>query len=440
MYVIYGLLLGVAALVGAPWFLYQAIRHRKYVGSLRQRLGMLPVSLNLDREASIWVHAVSVGEVLAVRPLIDALRDRYPRLRLFVSTTTAAGQQVARRSIPEAEGVFFFPFDFAVIVRRVLDVVRPALFVMVENEIWPQLLRECARRGVKSVVVNGRVSTRSYRRYRVIAPFFRRVLAGIDRFCMQSDESARRIIALGADPGRVVVTGSLKFDAAALPALTRGRDRVLRFFRVPRERIVVVAGSTMRGEEAAVLRAFRRVKTVAPHALLVLAPRHAERFDEAMHLARGEGFATMRRSDLPIDADPRADVVVLDSIGELAQVYQLATVAFVGGSLVETGGHNIVEPAVHGRPIVFGPSMSNFTEIATEFLAHDAAVQVPSARALEEVLVELVLDPVRRAALGAAARALVEANRGACDRSLAEIAALVPVGRTAVVQPFRRVH
>jgi 3-deoxy-D-manno-octulosonic-acid transferase len=273
-----------------------------------------------------------------------------------------------------------------------------------------------------------------------VRPFFRRVLAPIDRFCMQSDESARRIIELGADPARVSVTGSLKFDAAALPTLSRGRDRVLRFFRVSPARQVIVAGSTMRGEDLPVLRAFRRVKTAAPGALLLLAPRHAQRFEEAMHLARGEGFSTVRRSALPIDVEPRADVVIVDTMGELAQLYQLATVAFVGGSLVGTGGHNILEPAVFGRPIVFGPFMHNFAEIAREFLAHDAAVQVQSERELEGVLVSLLMDPVRRAGLGAAAKALVEANRGAKDRTMEAIGRLVPPGRPATIHPFRVVH
>jgi 3-deoxy-D-manno-octulosonic-acid transferase len=439
MYLVYSLLLVLTALVGAPWLLWQAVRHRKYVGSLRERLGALPVSLNLDGEPSIWVHAVSVGEVLAARPLLDSLKSRYPGLQLFVSTTTIAGQQMAR-GMREADGVFYFPFDFAFVVRRVLDVVRPRLFVMVESEIWPNLLRECRRRGVKTAIVNGRISARSYPRYRLARPFFRRVLAAVDRCCMQSEESARRVVAIGADPARVIVTGSLKFDAAALPAAARGRDRVLRFFRVSPARLVVVAGSTMRGEELPVLRAFRRVKNMAPGAILLLAPRHAERFGEAAHLARGEGFSTVNRSGLAIDAEPRADVVVIDTIGELAQLYQLATVAFVGGSLVPTGGHNILEPAVFGRPIVFGPHMQNFAEIAREFLAHDAAVQVESERELGQTLVSLLGDPVRRAGLGAAARALVDANRGARDRTIEAIGRLLPPGRPATIHPFRVVH
>jgi 3-deoxy-D-manno-octulosonic-acid transferase len=298
---------------------------------------------------------------------------------------------------------------------------------------------------VKTVMINGRISSRSYPRYRLIRPFFRRVLADVDRFCMQSEESARRVIELGADPAHVTVTGSLKFDSLELPVAAahgRPRERVLRFFRVPAGRTVIVAGSTMRGEEAAVLRAFRGVKTAAPNALLVLAPRHPERFAEAEKLARDEAFVTVRRSDLPIDAEPRADVVVLDTIGELAQLYQIATAVFVGGSLADHGGHNILEPAVFGKPIVFGPHMQNFTEIADAFLSNAAAVQVSSERGLDETLLALVTDPVRRARLGAAARALVEANRGAKTKTLGVVGDLLPRedGQRAVVRPFRLVH
>jgi 3-deoxy-D-manno-octulosonic-acid transferase len=442
MYLAYSLVVVLAVLIGSPYFVYQAVRHRKYVGSLRQRLGLLPISLNLDGDASIWIHAVSVGEALSARPLVEALRQRYPALRLYVSTTTMTGQQVVRQQLQqEIDGVFYFPFDFASIVRRVLDVVRPKLVVFVENEIWPHLLRECRRRGIKTMIVNGRISARSFPRYRLARPFFRRVLTNVDRFCMQGEESARRVIELGADPSRVVVTGSLKFDSAAAPEThARARGRVLRFLRVGADRPVIVAGSTMRGEELAVLRAFRRVKLAAPDALLILAPRHRERFDEAVQLAADEGFSTVRRTELAIDAAPRTDVIVLDTIGELAQVYQIATVAFVGGSLVETGGHNILEPAVFGRPVVFGPYMSNFAEIAGTFLANRAAVQVESARELEDQLAALVADPVRRASLGAAARALVDANKGALERTVEAVVRVMPPARPATIHPFRVVH
>jgi 3-deoxy-D-manno-octulosonic-acid transferase len=271
----------------------------------------------------------------------------------------------------------------------------------------------------------------------------KRVLGDIDRFCVQSEESARRFIDLGADPATVNVTGSLKFDSLDLGPTIQGRarDRVLRHFRVPPSRAVVVAGSTMKGEEAAVLRAFRRLRSAAPNALLVLAPRHPERFQDVARMSREEGLKTVLRSELPIDAEPRADVVVLDTIGELATIYRVATIVFVGGSLVATGGHNILEPAVFGKPIVFGPHMENFTEIAAAFLSNGAAIQVRGDRELDDVLRALVTDSVRRARLGAAGRALVEANRGAKDKSLRVLAELLPQDPTtsypANVRPFR---
>jgi 3-deoxy-D-manno-octulosonic-acid transferase len=439
MYSLYSVLVLVVAVVASPWFLYQALRYKKYVGSLGQRMGYLPVSFNMDADESIWIHAVSVGEVLTARPLISDLKRRYPHLRMFLSTTTMAGQQLARRSVQDVDAVFYFPFDLGVVVRRTLDLVRPKLFIMMETEIWPNLLRECRKRGVKTAVVNGRLSPRSFPRYRMVRGFMRRVLDHVDRFLVQSEESARRFIDLGADPARVVVTGSLKFDSLDL-SQARARDRVLRYFRVPAARPVIVAGSTMKGEETAVLRAFRRVRSAAPNTLLVLAPRNPERFGEVEQLVRSEGWKTAKRTDLAIDSEPRVDVVVLDTIGELATVYQIGTVVFVGGSLVATGGHNVLEPAVFGKPIVFGPHMQNFAEIADAFVSNGAGVQLAGEQQLDEAFLSLMSDPVRRARLGAAARALVEANRGAKEKSVTVLADLLPRETReypANVRPFR---
>jgi 3-deoxy-D-manno-octulosonic-acid transferase len=443
MYFLYTSVSIVVFLALTPYFLYQALRYRKYVVNLRQRFGYLPVSFNVDGEASIWIHAVSVGETLTARALAGDLKRRYPGLRLFVSTTTIAGQQVASREITEADAVFYFPLDLPHIVNRTLRLVKPRLFVVMETEIWPNLLRACHRAGVRTVMANGRISNRSYPRYRLVRPLFRQVLADVDRFCMQSRESADRVIDLGADPARVSVTGNLKFDslkAVAALAPDRSMPRALRFYRLSENRPVVIAGSTMRGEEVAVLRAFGRVRAGRPRALLIVAPRNPERFDEVERLARDEGFRTARRSDLAIDREPAADVVVLDTVGELAQLYRLATVAFVGGSLVPTGGHNILEPAVFGRPIVFGPHMQNFQEIAAAFLEAGAAIQVNDESELEAVLDELLGDPARRAALGRAAQAIVESNQGARERTLAAIAELLPPGGAQPIRPFRIVR
>jgi len=431
---LYSALLYVVAPLAFVATALRGLRDPSYRDRLAERLGFTQLQFTAR---PIWIHAVSVGEVLTARPLIAALRQRYPNLRIVLSTTTIAGQQLARRSVPNVDEVFYFPFDLAVFVRRTLDLVKPRLFLMMETEIWPVVLRECRARGIKTVVVNGRLSSRSFPRYRLIRPFMRRVLQDVDRFCVQSDESARRFIALGADPSTVVVTGSLKFDSLDNSGPLRARDRVLRYFRLPPSRPVIVAGSTMKGEEPAVLRAFRRVRATSPTALLVLAPRHPERFGEVAQLCRNEGWKTARRTELAIDAEPRADIIVVDTIGELASIYQIGTAVFVGGSLVATGGHNVLEPAVFGKPIVFGPHMENFREISEAFVSAGAAVRLDDEGQLETVLLDLLGDPVRRARLGAAARALVEANRGAKDKTMTVIEALVQPASPSNVVPFR---
>jgi 3-deoxy-D-manno-octulosonic-acid transferase len=446
VYVLYSVLIVTFFLVMSPYLAWQALRYRKYIGSLRQRLGYLPISFNLDGEQSIWIHAVSVGEVLTARALLPQLRERYPRYRLFLSTTTMTGQQIARNSLQYVDEVFYFPFDLGFVVNRTLRLVKPKMFIMMETEIWPNLLRACHRAGIKTVLVNGRISSRSYPRYRLARPFFRRVLAHVDRFCMQSEESARRIIDIGAEPDRVAVTGSLKFDSLELPGATtataadRGRQRVLRYFRMGADRPVIIAASTLKGEETPVLEAFQRIRARMPEVLLIIAPRKPERFDEVEQIARRGGWRVARRSELPVDAEPRQDIVILDTIGELAQLYQVATAVFVGGSLVDQGGHNILEPAVFGKPIVFGPYMQNFAEIARAFIDNDAAIQIRTGRELEHALMALLTDPVRRARLGAAARALVEANRGARGKTMTAIARVLPPQDPGNVRPFRVVH
>ena len=442
MYLLYTCLSLVAFAALAPYFAWQALRYRKYVVNLRQRLGYLPVSFNVDGDESIWIHAVSVGETLAARPLASALKARYPGLRLFVSTTTVAGQQVAAREIKEADATFYFP-------------IRPRAHRPPDHA--PGAAPSPGRHGngdlaepAPRVPPPGRAHRDGQRPHLEpllpplpqIRPFIRRVLADVDRFCMQSQESADRVVALGADPSRVRVTGNLKFDAlpAGHPGPERGGPRVLRYFRVAEGRPVIVAGSTMKGEDVPVLKAFARLRTGEERPLLVVAPRHPERFDEAERLAREEGFRVARRSALEIDREPPADVVILDTIGELAQLYRAATVVFVGGSLVPTGGHNILEPAVFGKPIIFGPHMQNFREIATTFLEAGAAEQVSSGEGLEEALRELLADPRRRERLGQAARAIIEVNHGAGERTLAAIAEVLTPGDGRKLRPFRLVR
>ena len=440
MYLVYSALLFVYFLIALPSTLYGVWRRGKAAGSLRERFGRLPVAVNPERRPSIWLHAVSVGEALAARPLLRALRSAYPEHRLVVSTTTATGQRVARGFDGEVDAVCYAPFDFPPFVNRALDRIAPQLLLVVDTEIWPNLLRACRRRGVGVLIVNGRLSDRSFRRYRLVRCCMRRVLADVGHVCAQTGAWARRFVAIGADPARVTVTGSLKFDAVAGSSAGPGaggtEDAGLRAaFAFARQRPVVIAASTLRGEEEPVLRAFARVRQARPDALLVIAPRHPERFDEARGIAERAGRRARMRSDLEPGRDPGADVVILNTLGELSRLFDIASAVFVGGSLVPAGGHNLIEPAAFGRAMVIGPHMENFADVAREFVSRGAAIQVRHAAALEEALAALMRDGERRARLGTAARAIVDANRGATRRTLDRVAYLLPSAVGAGAHP-----
>ncbi len=426
MYFLYSCASAVALVVVSPWLAWQAWRHGKYTHRLGERFGDLPPDLNAARRPSLWIHAVSVGEVLAARALLPGLRQQYPSLAIVVSTTTRTGREVASRQLDGIEGVFYVPLDFAFSVRRVLARLNPRLVVIVETEIWPRLLRECARRSVPVALVNARVSDRSFPRYRAARPLLAPVLGHFSRLCAQSDDNAARLRAMGAPADRVLVTGSLKFDALDWSLPTAGdRHPVRSLVAAAAGRPVLLAASTLRGEDAHVLATFAAVRADHPTALLVLAPRHPERFEEVVTLARQQ-YRVLRRTAIAPGDDLDVDVVVLDTIGELAALFGLATVVFVGGSLVDAGGHNVLEPALFGLPIIVGPSMHNFREIADMFLEADAFVQVPDADGLTQAALQLFADPGRRAAVGSRARRLLERHRGAAARTLDALATLLP--------------
>ena len=371
---------------------------------------------------SVWVHAVSVGEALTARPLVRALKARFPDWPLYLSTTTVTGAAVAERDSGGADGLLYAPFDWPIPVRRVLDALEPRLLVLVETELWPNLIHEARRRGTRVAVVNGRLSPRSFGRYRRIRRWLARVLSEVDLFLMQGEPHAARVRALGAPEERVRVTGNLKYDALddprppeTLAALIPGASD---------ESPLWIAGSTVAGEEPLVLDAFRRVRARVPGARLLLVPRHPERFAEAAALAEQAGFRTQRRSALQA-AWTGGDVLVLDTLGELPRLYPLASVVFVGGSLVPAGGHNVLEAAVASRPVIVGPHMENFQEIADELREDGALVTVSSPEELAREVAALLEDPARRAELGRRGRAVVDRNRGALERTVAALAGLV---------------
>lgn len=413
MYPFYGIAYTAFMLFGLPYFLYRSLGTGRYTASLQERLGRLPPDLVRDDRPSVWIHAVSVGEVVAAGTLIPLLRRAFPTHRVLVSVTTVTGRHVAERQLQDVDGIFYSPFDWRFAVRRVVARLRPRVLILMETEIWPRLLRTCHQAGAATLIANGRISDRSYPRYRLIRPFLRRFLREVDHFCMQSSLYAERIVALGAEPDRVEVTGSIKFDA--VPA--GGGELSKAVHLIPEQRRVLVAGSTLAPEEEIVLETFTALRDRHSELFLIIAPRHPERFGEVVELASSHGLRVVRRSDLarpPADAD----VMVLDTLGELSTLYAAADLVFVGGSLAPWGGHNIIEPAAHGKPIVFGPHMDNFREIATLFLEGAAAVRVEDPAELRAALEELLMDSVKRKALGERALRLVEANRGAGQRTV----------------------
>jgi 3-deoxy-D-manno-octulosonic-acid transferase len=437
MYFLYSLLTATGMLLLSPYFAVKGMRTAKYWHNLRERFGNLPaevVARAAQAEGSIWIHAVSVGEVLAAIPLGRELKLRYPSRSIFVSTTTDTGQRLARERLDFADGIFYFPLDWNTPVRRAFRAIRPSLVIVVETEIWPNFLREARRRNVPVVFVNARISERSFRRSklgrRAAGGFFEHVLGDATLFLAQSEADAERLAGLGAPDDRIIVTGNLKYDGES-PAIGAFGKWLAGQVAAQERWPVVVAGSVVADEEEAVLAAYDVVQRQWRHALLVLAPRKPDRFDAAASVVAQDGWKVIRRSEIdpaqPLDEN--ADVLLVDSIGELAGLYSIADAVFVGGSLVHAGGHNIIEPAWFGRPPVFGSSMENFRDMAQQFVSEGAGVQVRNGEQLGKVWVQLIRDPAVRDRMGEKAKALAEKNRGATARTLERIESILQTER-----------
>jgi 3-deoxy-D-manno-octulosonic-acid transferase len=357
---------------------------------------------------------VSVGEAATAVPLVEAMARRWPELAVVMTTVTPTGARVVADRLNGKVTHRYFPLDLPGPVRRALAAVKPRFFIGMETELWPNFLRALARRGVPAMIANGRISDRSFRRYHRVRFLTSRMLRDISVFAMQSQEDARRIIALGALPERVVVTGNLKSDLAPAESGETVWQRLLGFDEGD---LVWIAGSTHRGEEAAVVDAYMRLRRRFPSLALLLAPRHPERVAEVERLVAERGLATVRRSELPKVRD-RNTVVILDTVGELAQIYRVATVVFVGGSLVPTGGHNMLEPALLRKPVLFGPHTTNFRDSAELLLGEGGAVLVQDAGLLEARVAPLLADADLRRRMGEAALQAIVSRQGAVKQTV----------------------
>jgi 3-deoxy-D-manno-octulosonic-acid transferase len=396
-----------------PVLAFKRLRPDGYGRSLRQRLGRF--GEDLPREPRCWIHAVSVGEAATAVPLVEAITRRWPQLGIVMTTVTPTGARIVADRLAGRAVHRYFPIDLPGPVRRALDAVNPRFFLCMETELWPNLLRALAARGVPSMIANGRISDRSFRRYRLVRFFTARMLTHVRVLAMQSEEDARRIIALGARPERVVVTGNIKSDL--IPPEGGGDALWQRLLGLDEGEPVWVAGSTHRGEEAIALDVYLRLRARVPTLTLVLAPRHPERVAEVERLVRERRLQPVRRSGLP-KSQARGAVIIVDTVGELAQIYRVASVVFVGGSLAPTGGHNMLEPALLRKPVLFGPHTTNFRESAELLLEAGGALVVRDGAELEAHMAALLVDAERCRLMGEAAFKAVAGRRGAIKHTL----------------------
>jgi 3-deoxy-D-manno-octulosonic-acid transferase len=425
----YNLALLAALVIGSPWWLIRMATTQKYREGLLERLGAVPARLTgLDR--IIWVHAVSVGEVLAVSRLVKTLDEALPDYRIVISTTTRTGQTLARERFG-AERVFYCPLDLPWSVRAYLKALRPQALILAETEFWPNLLSGCFRRAIPVAVVNARISDRSWPRYKALRNLWQPFLSRLSRVLAQSQTDAERLIAIGCLPERVSVAGNLKFDvrAAEEAEATRLLKTVAAGLRL------VVTGSTLEGEESALIEAWPRLLEADSQLAMVLAVRHPERFASVAALLDKSGIQWVRRSAWKGQSAESlsplrgGQIVLLDTIGELASVYSLASIAFVGGSLIPAGGHNPLEPAQFGVTIAMGPHYANFRAITEDLIAHNA-ICITEKDQLAKALVDLLCDRTKAAAIGARAKQVFASQAGATDRCVEAIRELLAVHET----------
>lgn len=425
MYLLYNFILLLSGLFLVPYYLFLGLRHGKSRRGIRERLGYYTAEQlsGLRERPVLWIHAVSVGETRAAGPLIKALRKKYPHYQILVTNVTESGHAIAQEN-RQIDSCLFFPFDFSWTVRKALEQIRPELILIVETEIWPNFTRQAKLLNIPLMLVNGRLSDRSFPRYRSVRVLLRPLLQYFSFFCMQSQIDSERIIALGAPSERVENTGNLKFDHD-LQVFSAGDIRLKKTtYRLPDDVAILVSGSTHEGEERQLLEAYQRIAPqLQQPLLLVIVPRHPERRREIQALLKQMSIPYRLRSRLHLNPLmlSAGEVLIGDTFGEVLDLYAVADLVFVGGSLVPVGGHNLLEAALVSKPVVFGPHIHNFKEISTKLIQAGAGIKVDDTQHLVRTCVDLLNDPVRRRAMGEAGRALIAENMGATQRTMHHI-------------------
>ena len=427
MHFLYNLLALFLVILAIPVFLYRTIRENGFGERLKQSFGFLPKETvaRVANKQAIWLHAASVGEIVATSPMVKEIKKELPDRVVVISVVTASGYDMARRIIPQADGVIFFPIDLPWLSSRVVKSINPSVFLLVETELWPNFLQAARMTRIPVMMVNGRISDKSAKRYRYLGSVLHDMLQTVVKFCMQSPVDAEYITRLGADPHRVVVTGNTKYDQTYTAVSDEEKTSLIHRYGFDGDGPVIVAGSTHKGEEEYLLTAFAFLRRTFPHVAMVLAPRDILRANELVSLTARHGYHAVKRSSLDDTLSTSHDIVILDTIGELGRIYSMGDVIFVGGSLVPHGGHNILEPAAHAKPIIVGPHMFNFKDIYALLTNRSACITAENQEALNDRLLELLQNKELATAMSRNSWNIIDENRGAARRNTLELKQLL---------------
>src|SRR3989338_3042573 len=413
----------IFSLLYLPALIFSGKLHREF----GERFGIYDKTKErtlLSGEGRIWIQAVSVGEVALCKSIIPLLKERFPVNDIVISTITKAGNILAKKNFSKDATIIYFPLDFSAIVKKTVKAIKPKLYIMIETEIWPNLLSNLASRSIPSILINGRISDRSIGRYRMAAPFLKNIISKISIFCMQDNIDADRIIELGAPVEKVRVTGNMKFDAQVLTDV-KPEDVIRESLGLKVGEELIIAGSTHSGEEEIIADIFKELSWEYPNLMLLIAPRHVDRVSEIESVIKKTGLESIRASKIKESSGKGAKIVLLDTIGQLNDAYSIATIVFIGGSLVKHGGHNPIEPAAFAKTILFGPHMFNFKYIADVFLRNKGAIQVLNKEDLREKFRFLFKNANARTARGANAKKVVIENRGATKKNIEAISQIL---------------
>jgi len=422
MLILYRLLLNLAIPFGLLGLVLRGFKNPKYWERWSERFGFVPNHVSKHAPYDLWIHAVSVGEARAAAPLVKQLLEKYPQHKILVTTTTPTGSDMVKMMLHDSVAHCYFPYDLAWAMKRFSAAINTKLALVMETEIWPNMISSIKQSGSHLVYTNVRLSERSYLRYAKLSSFVQQILAQVDHFAVQGKLDRKHLQLLGVSPAKITETGSIKFDVNVPPSLRESAEVLRR--QLGQDRLIWIAGSTREGEEGRILSVYKHLKESFPSLLLVLVPRHPERFDAIARKIQRRGLHYARRSELANDLTPDADVYLGDTMGELSLMYASSDVAFVGGSLEPLGGQNILEPSALGVPVVFGPHMFNFPDISRWTVKEGAGKMVHNAEELEAVVAELLSNPTLRDEMGSKGMAMIEAHKGALEKNHELLAAL----------------